>query len=136
MTNRQSKPYTKYIVSATVGILITLAVAWMQGAFSTKSTADLMRIFSNGTLTAGVLLAGVGLLTASSTAGTFDMLAYGVRSLVASFRRDRSKRDQPKDFYEYRTAKDATRKTSWYLVFVGGVYLLTAIILTICYYHA
>ena len=115
--------WLKYVITFAVLAVFTVLVAWVRGAFISASQKELLGKLSDAFFVPGILAVCFGLLIVASNGGTFDMLAYGVRTLFRLFRKD------PKDrkyggFYEYRKARQEKKRTFWYLVIVGGVFTL------------
>ena len=79
----------------------------------------------------GLVLVFVGLLVVCSNGGTFDMLGFGVKKFFGLFKKESDKQT----FYEYRQNKLANRRSFWYLLVVGGVFVAAAVIFLILYHN-
>ena len=127
--------WLKYLITATVLSVFTVLVAWSQGAFSITDTQALLGALSTAFFVPGVLALGFGLLVFCSNGGAFDMVSYGFQSLFRLYKKD------PRDhkyggYYEYREARKQKKRTFWYLVIVGAVFVLVGGILLICFNYA
>ena len=124
--------WLKYVITAVVLAVFTVLVAWWRGAFEATDPKELLRQLSDAFFVPGILAVCFGLLIVASNGGTFDMLAYGVRSLFRLFKKDPIDRKYG-GYYGYRKAKQKNKRSFWYLVIVGAAYLLVGIVLAICY---
>ena len=79
----------------------------------------------------GVLLAGVGGISWAAKFGTFDMLGYGSRSFFGIFIPPLAY-DLPKNFYEYRKAKEEKGR-KWFaeLFLTGLIFLALGLVFTV-----
>ena len=136
--------WRKYVITMMVLLTLVLVVAWIQGAYS-QVTADMLELYhcnerqfrfmqwSNAFASPGILTICMGLLVVASNGGAFDMLAYGISSVFRLFRKDPIDRKYG-NFYEYRKAKQAKKRSFWYLVIVGAAFALISALLLIGYY--
>lgn len=90
----------------------------------------------DGFFVAGVLIFGVGALKFFRNKGTFDVLSYGVSSLVYTAipmldKREPEQRNE--DFYGYTQRKREERKPASELLIAGGVYLALALVMLVLY---
>lgn len=123
-----------YIISAAVGTLIFIIIILAKKIWTADETHVVMQILSDASLVPGILLAGVGLIIFASNGGAFDMLAYAVIRFFDLFRRD-VKNKKYKDFYEYREAKKDKKRGMAFMLIVGAVFILIAVIFLIVYYQ-
>ena len=135
----------KYVITAAVLVVLVLLVAWIQGAYA-EVTPQLLEKYgvaterqfrfmqwSNAFASPGVLTICLGLLVVASNGGMFDMLSYGVSAVFRLFRKDPIDRKYG-NFYEYRKARQAKKRSFWYLVIVGAVFTaISALLLIGCY---
>ena len=121
-----------YIISAVIGIAIFVSVICTQQIWNAADTAQTMQILSDAFLVPGVLLAGIGLIIFASNGGAFDMLVYAVIRFFDLFRRD-ARNKKYKDFYEYREAKKEKKRSNSFLLTVGAVFIVFAVIFLIVY---
>lgn len=121
-----------YVITAAVLAVMTVLVAWGRGAFTAKDPEELLRFWCDAFSVPGILGVCFGLLVLASNGGAFDMLAYGVQSLFRLFKKDPIDRKYG-GYYEYQQARKEKKRSFWYLVIVGGAYLLVGIVLLIVY---
>ena len=138
--------WPRYLITAAVLAVFTLLIALMQGAFAevTQETLDLYGVtelqfrcqqWSNAFSVSGVLTVCVGLLVVVSNGGAFDMLSYGIKSVFRLFKKDPIDRKYG-GFYEYTQARRQKKRSFWYLVIVGAVFVLIGGALLLAYFVA
>ena len=123
-----------YIITAIVGIIIFVIIICVKKIWSEDETYAVMRTLSDACFVPGVLLAGIGLIIFASNGGAFDMLAYAVIRFFDLFKRD-VRNKKYKDFYEYREAKKDKKRGMAFMLLVGAVFILLAVIFLIAYYN-
>lgn len=97
---------------------------------------SLAYMLCDGFFVTGVLVFGMGALKAFRNKGTFDVLSYGVSSLLytAIPMLDRRPEEQRTEgFYDYTQRKQAERKPAGDILIAGGVYLVLAAIMLVIY---
>ena len=123
-----------YITTAIVGLIIFIIIICTKKIWDEDETYAIMQILSDACFVPGVLLAGFGLIIVASNGGVFDMLAYAMIKFFDLFKRD-PRNKKYKDYYEYsESKKDRKRKTSFMLI-VGAVFIVLAVIFLIVYYR-
>ena len=123
-----------YITTAIVGLIIFIIIICTKKIWDEEETYAIMQILSDACFVPGVLLAGFGLIIVASNGGVFDMLAYAMIKFFDLFKRD-PRNKKYKDYYEYsESKKDRKRKTSFMLI-VGAVFIVLAVIFLIVYYR-
>lgn len=121
-----------YAITFAVLAIFTILVGWAQGGFSETNEKLLLAHWGDAFGIPGLLAICFGLLVVASNGGTFDMLAYGLRRFFGLFKK--SPLDRKYDnFYEYRKHRQEQKRSFWYMIAVGGAYLLVGIILLIFY---
>ena len=110
----------KNLIYAAVSAVIVLAIAALRGLFSSQNTQEAMRILCDAFFIAGVLFAGVGLLTWAASKGAYDIFSYAGKVIIMKFR---PKEDIPK-YYEYVQEKSQSRKVWLKELAVCGVVCL------------
>lgn len=123
-----------YIITATVGIIIFIAVICIKQIWNMDRTHNVMGTLSDACFVPGILLAGAGLIVVASNGGAFDMLSFAVIRFFDLFRRD-CRNKKYKDFYEYRQAKKDNKRGTAFMLIVGAVFIAFAIIFLIVYYQ-
>ena len=124
-----------YLITFSVLAVITILVAWWRGCFTETDPKRLLGAWCDSFFVSGVLGAGFGLLVVASNGGTFDMLSYGFKALFRLLKRDPLDRKYG-GFYEYRKSREKNKRSFWYLIILGCVFLLVGGILFIFYYKA
>ena len=122
-----------YIITAVVGIIIFVIIICTKKIWNADETYVTMQIMSDACFVPGVLLGGIGLIIFASNGGAFDMLAYAVIRFFDLFKRD-PRNKKYKDFYEYREAKKEKKRGMAFMLIVGAVFILLAVIFLIVYY--
>ena len=103
------------------------------GVFVTTDTKFLLARLCDAFFIPGVVSVGVGLLVLLSNGGAFDMFAYGGRVFIGMFRKDPLERKYG-SYHEYRRARKEKKRSFWYMIIVGGVYVAVAAVLFVVYY--
>ena len=123
-----------YIITAVVGIIMFIVIICIKKIWNEGETYEVMRMLSDACFVPGVLIAGMGLIVFASNGGVFDMLAYGMIRFFDLFKRD-PRNKKYKDFYEYREAKKDRKRGMAFMLIVGAVFILFAVIFLIVYYQ-
>ncbi len=122
----------QYVISALVGVCISVGVMSARGIFSEDRPVQIMAMLSDGFFVAGIVLSCVGLIIFVGNGGVFDMLAYSMILFFSLFRKNLERKY--KDFYEYREAKKGTKRSLAFLLIVGLCYIALAALFLILYY--
>ncbi len=123
-----------YIIASVIGIIIFIIIICTKTIWNAQGAKEIMQILSDAFFVPGVLLAGVGLIIFASNGGAFDMLSYAVIRIFDLFRKD-AKNKKYKDYYEYREAKKEKKRNMGFLLIVGIVFIVLAVIFLIIYYQ-
>lgn len=121
-----------YIISAVVGIAVFIIIICVKKIWNADSPYVAAQILSDGFFVPGVLLAGAGLIIFASNGGAFDMLAYAIIRLFDLFKKDVRNRKY-KDYYEYREARKGKKRGLAFMLIVGSVFIILAVIFLIVY---
>ena len=108
--------------SLCVGLLIFLGVL-VANSFWTVKRPDIFRLLSDACITSAAVVGGSGGLIFASSMGTFDMLAYGFILIFDRFRYN-TRKQQYRDFYEYKQAKGERQRPVAHMLIVGIVFFL------------
>lgn len=119
----------KVWITTIIGAGIALCVSLFKEIYKVKDAVNLIWILSDAFFTSGVLIAGGGLLILVANEGNFDMLAYGVKSVTACFKK-KGERKLEKTLFEYKMAKQDRRVPTKHLLVVGSMYLFFSAILS------
>lgn len=122
-----------YLICFIVAFIIVFIFAILRGVFVSSNSNQVYKILSDSCFVTGVIFSGYGLLVVASNGGTFDMLVYGFKLAISSMFRDPSRRKSAKTFYEYRLAKSENKRSFIYLVIVGAVFILLALLFNYIY---
>lgn len=125
-----------YGTAGMVGSLIVLGIGLSKDLFSQTQLAETYRILCDGCFTAGVLLAGIGLMIGISNEGTFDILNYGMRSFFGLFSPAARNRKPYGSFQAYRQQRAERRSPFGFLVVMGSLFLIAAVVLNSCFENA
>lgn len=124
---KPEKRVLRYAVTALVGFIIVLAVSLPRGLLEAYNLNRVYRLLCDGFFTASVLFIGLGLITAVSSTGFFDVVGFAFLLLRSAFKAD-VRSDRPKDLYEYKQAKGANRHAIWFIAVVGLFFLAVAFV--------
>ena len=122
----------RYISALIAAAVVAAVCAYYREVFSQESLAELMGRISDCLVVAGVLLAGIGVLSWIKSKGAYDMMSYGIDSLIKPFT---SRRKEFEAFYDFKVRKAEERKPwlkEWLAVGLGT--LLLALIFLALYY--
>ena len=110
------KKYLRYFVTTGIGLIFSALIIFGKGAFCQNEIKDTYKILADGFFVPGILFVCFGLLIFSSNEGTFDMLAFGFKWLINTF-----KKDMPRmgTFYDYRMSRREKSKSFGYICIVG-----------------
>ena len=123
-----------YIATAIVGIIIFIIIICTKKIWNEEETYAVMQILSDACFVPGVLLAGFGLIIVASNGGAFDMLAYAMIRFFDLFKRD-PRNKKYKDYYEYSESKKDRKRRMSFMLIVGAVFIVLAVIFLIVYYQ-
>lgn len=105
----------------------TFLMAWSRGVFAQTNPLHVFRILSDSFLVVGILATCAALLLFVSNEGTFDMIAYGLRTFWSFFKRDMTRKYET--FYDYRVAKQEKKVPFLFLLACGGIFLLMSLLM-------
>ena len=128
----KSRKWLPYLITFAVLIAVTLLVAWARGGYTQTDSKKLLSAWCDALFVPGILCVCFGLLVLASNGGAFDMLTYGVIRLFALFKKDPVDRKYG-GYYEYQQARRSKKRSFWYLVIVGSVFVAVSIILFVIY---
>ena len=128
----KSRWWLPYVITFAVLAVMVVLVGWARGGFAQTDTKTLLGEWCDAFFVPGILGVCFGLLVVGSNGGAFDMLSYGMRRLFALFKRDPVDRKYA-TFYEYQQARKAKKRSFWYLIIVGAIYIALAVALFVAY---
>ena len=129
-----SKTLKKYLITSVLALLLTFLIALARGVFEKENTVDVLHVLIDATFVVSVLFTGFGLLIFSANEGTFDMIAYGMTSFIALFKKDRESYLKYKTYVDYKEAK-ADNKHSFAHIVLVGLAVFVACLIFIAFYE-
>ena len=131
MKNQKIK---SFIAPLFLAVLLFVGCMFLRGGFFGDvdgRAATVIDGLANCFTIPGILLAGVGAISWASSFGTFDMMGYGTKVFLGVFIRSIGD-ELPKNFYEYRKAKNEKgRKWLRETFIVGVAFLVLGLIFTL-----
>ena len=134
--------WLKYVITAAVLAVLSVLIAWLQGAFSqvnqqtlalykmTESQYRLLK-WGNAISISGVLTVLFGLMVIFKNTVILDKLVQGIFKLIQLFKQDRVDLKY-RNFAGHRKALREKRLTLWYIVIVGCVFVAVGALLGWC----
>ena len=122
--------WIRYLIAFAVLSVFAVLVAWARGAFATTDRKVLLSALCDAFSVPGVLGISFGMLIVVSNGGAFDIFAYAIRSIFLLFKKDPLDRKYG-GYHEYRQAQQEKKRTFWYLIIVGAVFLAVGIALLV-----
>ena len=118
----KSKWWLKYLITTAVLSVATLLFALLLGVFGITNTKFLLGELSTAFFVPGIFAVGFGFLIMCSNGGAYDIFAYGFRQVVRMFKKDPLDRKYG-SYAGYRKAQREKKRSFWYLVIVGAVFV-------------
>lgn len=115
------KALRKYLITLLIGFLAVALIAWSKDIFNQTAPVRVFHILTDAFFAVGVVMTSAGLLVFSSNEGTFDMIAYGLRSFVDIFRKTSQKKYDT--FFDYRESR-ADKKIPFGFLLICGLFFL------------
>ncbi len=122
----------RYSTTAVTCAIISLLILWAKGTFEQTRLSAIYRDLSDAFFASGAVTLCVGLLICMNNGGAFRMLSYGFIRLIDRFRRDLTK-VKYRTFYDYNEAKKDHKSEFLYLVIVGAVFVVVAVVFLLLY---
>lgn len=126
------KKLLNYIITSAFGLFVAAMILVGLGTFTQTSKSVIFGDLADAFFVPGVVILGIGLLLFASNGGAFDMLRYSVIKLFTLFRRDLTK-VKYRTFYDYRKAQSEHKRSFLYMLVVGAVFLVLAVVFFILY---
>lgn len=121
------------IIFLAIGLAIAIAVV----ALKWSADGTIIHKLCDGFFVSGVLLFGMGGLKFFRNKGAFDMITYGVASVLyitfPSLNEKRPMEQRNEDFYGYSQRKQEERKSADELLISGAVFLVLAVVMMVLY---
>lgn len=125
----------RYSVTMGVGLGLALIVSFSKQLYWQTDVVKIMRCLCDCFTVPGLLFILFGLLVVCSNGGTFDMLGFGCKKFISLFKSEKKRQENKQNFYEYRQQKQKKKRSFWYLIICGAVYLVIGIIFLIIFYN-
>lgn len=126
------KRILSYLITAVLGAISSVLILWNAGTFSQTNAVKIYGDLSDAFFVPGVIIAGLGLLVVASNGGVFRMLQFSVIKLVDLLRRDLTK-VKYRTFYDYTQAKKDKKGDYWFMLIVGTVFIVIAVVFFVIY---
>ncbi len=122
----------RYIAALVVGAALFVVCAYAGELLGQESPEQVFGKLSDCFAVSGAVIAGIGALSWANSKGAYDILSYGVDSLIKPFT---SRRSEYESFYEFKLRKAEDRRPwqkEW--LFVGLGFLLLSFICLAIYF--
>ncbi len=120
---KQHSRVLSYLITALIGLAMAVAVFVYRGGFSQPDAQGMYFAMSDAFFVPGIFLTGIGLLVLVSNEGFFDILAYGMHSLMTLFT-PFTRKNGHEHYYDFKVARAAKRKKPGNAVLVVGIIFL------------
>ena len=131
---RRKKEWIRYLVTFGVLGVLTVLLAWARGAFGGGATVDIVRLWSDAFTVVGMLAICLGVLVVVSNGGAFDIIVYSVKYLFRMLKKDPIDRKYG-GYYEYKQSRAEKKRSFWYMIIIGAVYVLVGVALLLYFYQ-
>lgn len=115
------KAFKKYLITLLIGFAAVALILWSKDIFQQTAPVDIFHILTDAFFAVGTVITCVGLLVFTSNEGSFDMLAYGLRSFVDMFRKNSAKKYDT--FFDYRQSR-ADKNIKFGFLLICGLFFL------------
>lgn len=123
---KQYSRVLSYLITVLIGLAMAVAVFAYRGGFSQPDAQSMYSALSDACFVPGIFMTGIGLMVLVANEGFFDILSYGMHSLVTLFTPFKRKEEHQR-YYEYKVARAERRTKPQNIVLrVGIVFLLLA----------
>ena len=119
---KQYSRVVSYLITISIGLAMAVAVFVYRGGFSQPDAESMYFALSDAFFVPGIFFTGIGLLALVSSEGFFDIMAYGMHSLVSLFTPFKNKQNQP--YYDFKVARAEKRQKPKNIVLRVGIALL------------
>jgi len=77
-----------FLIELVIGFVAAIAICLMVDVTGAETTADLLRLLSDGFFAAAAIFLAVGGITFTTNGGVFDGLGFTFKSVIGRFKRD------------------------------------------------
>lgn len=124
-----SSSLKKFLIDLGIGLIAVFGLCCGTGLFTMETTADTLRILSDGFFLIGALFLAIGGLTFTNNGGVFDGLVYTFKTHINRMRRDYEQRRQ--SFAQYREEREKKNKSPKESLLAGLVLAAIGLVLFI-----
>lgn len=128
MEKKKKNLITEYVVALLINLGIMVAFAFWKKMFTEMPTVHLYRNLSDMFFTLTVINGGVGILVWATNEGSFDAIAYGLRSFFSMFS-PYGPKTKYGSYYEYKQVKGHQRYPFGFLLVYGALFLILSLIM-------
>lgn len=128
-----NRRWIKYIVALLIGAAVFCAMLFGKGFMRLDTEKEKLRLLSDAFLVPGILLLLAGCFSWIMRQGTFSGMGYTVKRIFISLHSAQYREEHKESYAEYRERKAEKRSPFLFLIIVGAVYLIPAIVITILY---
>ena len=121
------KAVKRYLIALAAGFGLSAYILWQKNIFAQTEMAMIFHILSDAFFVPGVLLVCFGLLIFTTNEGTFDGMAYAVKSFVNMFRKPSLRKYGT--YYDYKASRKDRDIQFGYLVFCGLFFIAVSLIM-------
>lgn len=122
----------RFIIGGVIILTFFFVYCGVNGGFSTDiAWKSRCRVLSDGFFLAGGIFVGAGLLVVVANAGEFYFLSYTVKYLLAKF--IHSIPEGTMSYGDYVTSRKGKRTPFWFLIILGGVFILGAVVFVLLF---
>lgn len=126
------KKIWKYLITIALGSAVVLTLLITRQTFAQTDLQTIYKDLCDAFFVPGIIIAGFGALVFCTNGGTFDMLAYSMIRFFALFQRDVTK-VKHRTFYDYRMAQKEKHRSFGYMLVVGCVFIVVAVVFLVLY---
>lgn len=121
----------KYLITLLIGFACVGLILWSKDIFGQDTPVKIYHILCDAFFAVGTVIVCAGLLVFSANEGTFDMLAYGMRSFMDMFRKN--KLNKYDTFFDYRMSKADKKVRFGFLLICGAFFLAVSMVMYYLY---
>ncbi len=121
----------KFLIDLGIGLVLSLAMCLMLGAFSAETSQDTVRILSDGFFAVAAGYLAIGGITFTVNGGVMDGLGFAFKTGIARVKRDFE--ENKMTFAQYRADRESKAKSPAGMLLAGLVILTIALIFLVVY---
>ena len=127
------KWWLKYVIASAALAVISLVIAWWQGAFVATSKKHLFSALSDAFAAPGISAIVVGLFVVVKSSNFFDTFVSWLQKFFALFKQDRVDRKY-RNFHKYNKSMHEKTPTRWFFSITGVLFTAISLALLGAYY--